>query len=52
MTGAVKTIMVAFLALMVPPLVAIGMHWDKIVEWGHVDPATAEGHVVYFTAPG
>ncbi len=52
MHNAGKIVVIATLLMIGPPLVVVATHWNRIVEMGHVDPATAKGYVLYFTAPG
>ncbi|MCA9186394.1 MAG: hypothetical protein R3E01_26475 [Pirellulaceae bacterium] len=51
MHPAVKTLAIAFIAFTVPMVVAIGMNWETIQSRVNVTPETAQGRVLYFTAP-
>ena len=51
MNRHVIVICIAALAAVVPPTYMLASKWDVLQERMTVDPRTAKGHIIYFTAP-
>ena len=52
MHPATKTLAAACMAFFLPLLAVVVFHWDSLQERMKVDPRTAQGMLLYFTAPG
>lgn len=51
MGRTLSILLAAALAAVVPPTYVTLKHWDELQQQWQVDPGSARGHVIYFTAP-
>lgn len=47
-----KVVVIATVAFLTPLIGLVGMNWDRIQDYYHVDVHEAEGHVLVFDCKG
>ncbi len=46
-----KAVAISFIAFLAPLVVAVGWNWEALTAAEAIDPKTAPGRILYFTAP-